>query len=89
MALRGAHCNAGTPLASGEPKKAEAQTRHKDPWLQKMCAAERGQEVVNGHFVGEIGDSQRRDDLLAAFGMEQVVGAEAQIQKVPWFTRSG
>jgi len=57
--------------------------------LQEVRAAKRRQEVVERHLVHQVGDVHRSRDALVAFLVEQVVGADAEVERVARFFRSG
>ena len=48
-----------------------------------MCTAESGEEVVECHRIGQVVDGNGGSDLLTMFGVEQVVGADSEIEQVP------
>ena len=65
------------PASKHEPDRSLVRTG-----LYKMRAAEGREEVVQRHFVGQVGNSepQRRTDALLP---EEVVGSKPQIEYMP------
>src|SRR5471030_2841890 len=74
---------AGVFQCSSENRsEREADAGYHGSRLQEMGSAERRQEVVQGHFVGQVGDVYGRGQLLVLFRVEQVIGADAQVENV-------
>src|SRR5579862_2568247 len=55
---------------------------HEGARLQKMCTAERGQEVIERYHIREVRDGYRSGEAPRTFGMEQIVGPHAKIENV-------
>ena len=62
--------------------KGEADAGDHGSRLQEVRAAEGGEEVVQRHLVGQVRDVHRRGDAGVTFGVQQVVGAEPEIEDV-------
>src|SRR6266446_10149727 len=61
--------------------EVEAQFSRIRPRRHKMRSAERGQEIVERHFVGQV-DGREPQAPLVAIAMEEVVVSNAGIEQV-------
>src|ERR1017187_2036526 len=75
--------------AMSRKSKNQADPDQGGAGLQEVRAAERRQEVVQRHFVGQVGDVHRCRDARAALMVQQVVRADAQVEHVPRFHAVG
>src|ERR1019366_284359 len=60
--------------------KHEADPAPDGPRLEEVRAAERREEVVEGDLVRQVGDLEAGGDLLPLLRMEQVIGAETEVE---------
>jgi hypothetical protein len=65
----------------GSPKR-QTPHGHEGARLQKMCTAERGQEVIERDHIREVRDGDRSGEAPRTFGMEQIIGTHAEIENV-------
>ena len=65
-----------------EPLKNKSDASHNSSRLQKMCSAERRQEIVERYLVHQICDVNRCRESLAFFRMEQIVSAQTEVEYV-------
>src|SRR5665213_556783 len=63
--------------------KRHSDLRHHGPGLQEVCLAEGRKKIVQRGDIGKICDFDRRRIAPLPFPVQQVVGADAEIQYVP------
>ena len=62
----------------------ESQLRRHRAWCDEVGSAERGLEVVERYFVGDVDGRQAQAPLVAFLVLEEVIVSQTDIKKITW-----